>query len=73
MTAHRKAVAKKPAPPRAAAPAPTPEPESDRSGWPGVVWYALEDWPRTARLCVLVVVVGAMLFLAVRLGFRFWI
>jgi hypothetical protein len=46
--------------------------ESD-SGWPGVVRFALEDWPRTLRLGVLVVVVGAVLLLAVRLGFRFWL
>lgn len=70
MTAPRrssKAVANK------SAPAPTPDPESDRPGWPGVVKYALESWPRTVRLCVLVIVVGAMLLLAVRLGFRFWV
>lgn len=74
MTAPRrssKAVAKKSAARRR--PAPTPEPESDRSGWPGVARFALESWPRTARLCVLVVVVGAVLLLAMRLGFRFWL
>jgi len=26
-----------------------------------VVWYALENWPQTARLCFLVVVVGVVL------------
>jgi hypothetical protein len=43
------------------------------SGWPGVVQYALENWPRTVRLCVIVVVVGAVLLVAVLLGFRFWL
>lgn len=38
----------------------------------GVVRYALENWPRTARLCV-IVVVGAVLLVAVALGFRFWL
>lgn len=47
------------------------EPES--GGWPGVVRYALDDWPRTARLCVIVVVAGAVLLLALRLGLRFWV
>ena len=73
MTAHRrssKVVAKRSAARRTA---PTPEPESDRSGWPGVVRFALEDWQRTARLVVILVVVGAVLLLAMRLGFRFWL
>jgi hypothetical protein len=73
MTAqHRKAVAKKQASPRA--PAPDSVPVSvPGSGWPGVVRYALENWPRTVRLCVIVVVVGAVLLLAVHLGFRLWL
>jgi hypothetical protein len=62
MTAPRKAIARKP---RTQSP---PEP-----GWPGVVRFALEDWARTARLCVLVVVAGAVLLLAVRLGLHFWL
>jgi uncharacterized membrane protein len=37
------------------------------------VRFALENWRRTVRLCVLVAVVGAVLLLAVRLGFRFWL
>jgi hypothetical protein len=67
MTAPRKAIARKP---RTQS---LPEPESHCSGWPGVVRFALENWPRTVRLCVLVAVVGAVLLLAVRLGFRFWL
>jgi hypothetical protein len=38
-----------------------------------VIRYAIEDWRRTALLCVIVVVVGAVLLLAMRLGFRFWL
>jgi hypothetical protein len=41
------------------------------TGWPGVVRYALENWPRTVRLCVIAIVVGAVLLLAIRLRFRF--
>jgi hypothetical protein len=69
----RKASAKKQAPLRipepATAKAPGPEPGT---GWPGVVRYALENWPRTLRLCVIVIVAGAVLLLALQLGFRFW-
>ena len=68
MTAHnshkRKAVARQVA-------KPTPEPTAEH--WPEVVRYALESWSRTARLCVLVIVIGALLLLAVRLGLRFWV
>ena len=68
MTAHNshrgKAVAR-----QAAKPAPQPPAEH----WPEVVRYALESWSRTARLCVLVIVIGALLLLAVRLGLRFWL
>ena len=67
MTAHRKAskaVARKVA-------KPTPEPAAEH--WPEVVRYALRDWPHTLRLCVLVIVIGAVLLSAVRLGFRFWL
>jgi hypothetical protein len=71
MTAHRKAVAKKQAPPCAPAPESIPRPEPG-TGWPGVVRYALENWPRTVRLCVIVVVIGTVLLLAMHLGFRFW-
>jgi hypothetical protein len=60
MTAQRKTVI-----------ASKPEPES--GGWPGVVRYALDDWPRTVRLCVIMLVVGAVLLLAVILGLRFWL
>ena len=63
MTAHRKVVAWRS----------RPDPESDRSGWPGVVRYALDDWPRTIRLCVIVIVVGAVLVAAALLGLRFWL
>ena len=49
---------------------PTPEPAAEH--WPEVVGYALRDWPHTLRLCVLVIVIGAVLLLAVRLGLRFW-
>jgi hypothetical protein len=77
MTAQsREPIVKKQAQPFAPASASTsasaPEPEP-RSGWPGVVRYALENWPRTVRLCVIVIVVGAVLLLAVQLGFRFWL
>jgi hypothetical protein len=73
MTAPRKIVAKKSASVSAPAPKPQSLPETESgSGWPGVVRYALRDWPHTVRLCVLVVVVGAVLLLAMRLGFRFW-
>lgn len=50
-----------------------PEPQPSRLGWPDVVRYAIDDWRRTALLCVLVVVVGAVLLLAVRLGLHFWL
>jgi len=72
MTAPRKpskAVARKSAANRTPSSAPEPEPEP---GWPGVVRYALRDWARTLRLYGLVVVVGAVLLLAVRLGLHFW-
>ncbi len=45
----------------------------DRSGWPDVVWHAIDDWRRTLRLCLIVVVVGAVLLLAARLGLRLWL
>jgi hypothetical protein len=65
MTAPRKAIARKPSTQS------RPEPDSE-AGWPGVVQDAIDSWARTARLCALVVVVGAVLLLAVRLGLRFW-
>jgi hypothetical protein len=65
MTAHRKVVAWRSRS--------QPDPESDCSGWPGVVRYALDDWPRTIRLCVIVIVVGAVLVAAALLGLRFWL
>jgi hypothetical protein len=43
------------------------------AGWPAVVRYAIDSTPRTARLCVILVVVGAVLLLAVLLGLRFWL
>jgi hypothetical protein len=70
MTAHRPA---KPSPANAVARKQDAEPEPGRLGWPDVVRYAIDDWRRTALLCVLVVVVGAVLLLAVRLGFHFWL
>ena len=75
MTAPRKssrAVARNSAAHRIPASTPEPEPEP-ASGWPGVVRYALRDWQHTLRLCAIVVVVGALLLLAVRLGFRVWL
>lgn len=69
MSAHRPA---KSSPARAVARKQDPEPEPGRFGWPDVVRYAIDDWRRTALLCVLVVVVGAVLLLAVRLGLHFW-
>ncbi len=49
---------------------PPPEPAAEH--WPEVIRYALESWSRTARLCVLVIVIGALLLLAARFGLRFW-
>lgn len=49
---------------------PTPEPPAEH--WPEVVRYALQDWSSTARFCVIAIVLGAMLLLAVRLGLRVW-
>lgn len=60
MTARRKVVARRP----------QPGPESEHPGWPGVVRHALDGWPRTIRLCVIVVVVGIVL--AALLFLRFW-
>ena len=60
MTPPRKAIARRPKP--------YSPPEPDRSGWPGVLRFALENWARTARLCVIMAVVGGVLLLAVRLG-----
>jgi hypothetical protein len=65
------AVAKKSA--RQRAPAPAHERESDRSGWPGVVRYALENWPCTVRLCVIVVVAGVVLAALIVLRLRLWL
>jgi hypothetical protein len=70
MTAHRPA---KTAPGRTVTRKQDPVPEPGRWGWPDVIRYAIEDWRRTALLCVIVVVVGAVLLLAMRLGFRFWL
>jgi hypothetical protein len=42
-------------------------------GWPAVVQFALEDWPRTVRLCVIGLVFGVLLLLAVLLGLRLWL
>lgn len=70
MTAPGKAIARKSA--RVPKPQSRPEPEFDRSGWPGVVRFAIEDWARTARLCVVLLVVGvvlgALIVLRLRLG-----
>lgn len=56
MTAHRKAVARKPTPRRL----PAPAPQSPSRGWPGVVRYALDSNVRTARLCVIIFVAGVV-------------
>jgi hypothetical protein len=69
MTARKPA---KSSPAKAVAKRQDPEPELGRFGWPDVVRYAIDDPRRTALLCVIVVVVGAVLLLAMRLGFRFW-
>jgi hypothetical protein len=45
-------------------------PEPSDNGWPAVVRYALEDWPRTVRLCAIGLVFGVLLLLAMRLGLR---
>lgn len=42
-------------------------------GWRGTLEVPLESWPRTIRLCVMIVVMGTLGVLAVRLGFRFWL
>jgi hypothetical protein len=64
MTAHRKArkaVAKKPTSAPVLRHASKPARRHPKRGWPAVVRYALEDWPRTARLGLLVVVAGVVL------------
>jgi hypothetical protein len=73
MSALRKVIAKKSASARAKASKPQSQPEPElRDGWPGVVQYALTNWQRTLRACVLSIVAFAMLLLAARLGVRFW-
>jgi len=47
-----------------------PQPPTNR--W-DVIRYAIDDNRRTARLCVIVAVVGAVLLVAVVLGVRFWL
>jgi hypothetical protein len=49
------------------------DPEQPEDGWPAVVRYALEDWPRTVRFCAIVLVVGLLALLAMRLGLRLWL
>lgn len=48
--------------------------DSDPSdnGWPALVRYAIESTSRTARLCIILVVVGVLVLLAMRLGLRLW-
>ena len=46
--------------------------EQPENGWPAVVRYALEDWPRTVRLCVVGLVFGLLVLLAMRLSLQFW-
>jgi hypothetical protein len=48
----------------------TQDPEPPDNGWPAVVRFALEDWPRTVRLCAIGLVFGVLLLLAMRLGPR---
>jgi hypothetical protein len=64
MSAPRKAIASRHRP---------QSPREPESGWPGVVRYAIDSTPRTVRLCVILVVVGAVLLLAVVLGLQFWL
>ena len=64
MSAPRKAIARRHRP---------QSPREPESGWPGLVRFALETWPRTVRLYGLVMMVGVVLLLAVRLGLHFWL
>jgi hypothetical protein len=67
MTARRPA---KPSPATALARKQNLDPPTNR--W-DVIRYAIEDNARTVRLCVIVVVVGAVLLLAATLGLQFWL
>jgi hypothetical protein len=55
---------------RAVAKKPDPQPSTNR--W-DVIRYAIDDNGRTIRLCVIVLVVGMVLLLAVRLGLHIWL
>ena len=73
MTAHRPA---KPSPAKTVARRQDPEPPESKApenGWPAVVWYAIDSTPRTVRFCVIMLVAGVVLLLAVMLGLRFWL
>jgi len=71
MTAPRKAIARKSEP--APKPQSRPKPGSDRSGWPGVVRFAIENWACTARLCVILLVAGVVLGALIVLRLWLWL
>ena len=71
MTAPRKAIARKSEP--APQPQSRPKPGSDRSGWPGVVRFAIENWACTARLCVILLVAGVVLGALIVLRLWLWL
>ena len=52
---------------RGSAVAKKPDPQLPTNRW-DVIRYAIDDNGRTIRLCVIVLVIGAVLLLAVRLG-----
>jgi hypothetical protein len=64
MTAHRPA---RPSPARA--PARRHDTRQPTNRW-DVILHAIDDWPRTVRLCVILLVAGAVL--AALLILRFW-
>lgn len=68
MTAHRPA---KPSPTKTVARKQDLKPPEN--GWPAVVRYAIDSTPRTVRFCVIILVAGMVLLLAVILGLRFWL
>jgi hypothetical protein len=47
------------------------DPEPEPSGWPGVVRHAIDSWPCTVRLCVVVLVAGVVL--AALIVLRLWV
>jgi hypothetical protein len=65
MTAHRPAKQ-----PPARAPARRHDAHTPTNRW-DVILHAIDDWPRTVRLCVIVVVIGAVF--AALLTLKYWV